>query len=52
MTESTKSAGGKNWLYFGISLVLTLLMLVFANQWFWVGLPFTLTFLVVALDKM
>ncbi|MFT4565197.1 MAG: hypothetical protein ACI9FN_000146 [Saprospiraceae bacterium] len=52
MAENTKSAAGKNWLYFGIALIITLFMLFFVNQWFWVGLPFTLTFLVVAMDKI
>ena len=49
-TETTST--GKYWLYFLISLVLTIIALMFFNQWFWVFLPFTLTFLVMALDYM
>jgi len=37
---------------FGISTAATLLLLIFANEWFWVGLPFMLTYLVQAMDKM
>lgn len=40
------------WIYFLISLVIFLLMLVFMNQWFWVSMPFMLTFLVMALGYM
>ena len=42
----------KYWLYFGISTVVTLGLLIFANEWFWAGLPFMLTYLVQAMDKM
>lgn len=42
----------KYWLYFFISLVIFTLMLIFMNQWFWVAMPFMLTFLVLALDYM
>ena len=51
MAESTTS-NKKNWLYFGISAAITLFLLIFANEWFWVGLPFMLTYLVLAMDKM
>lgn len=40
------------WLYFFVSLVVMILMLMFMNEWFWVALPFVLTYLVLALDKM
>jgi len=47
----TTATSKKNyWLYFGVSLIATLLMLVFWNEWFWVGLPFVLTAYVYALD--
>lgn len=42
----------KYWLYFFVFLVIFLLMLVFYNQWFWVAMPFMLTFLVLALGYM
>ena len=35
--------------FFGISTVICLLLVTFASQWFWVALPFVLTFLVRAL---
>ena len=40
------------WLAFLISLVIFFLMLIFLNQWFWVSMPFMLTFLVMALGYM
>lgn len=51
MAESGTS-NKNNWMLFGISAIITLLMLFFVNEWFWVGLPFTLTYLVLAMDKM
>ena len=51
MSEATTSKT-KYWVLAGISTVVTLLLLIFANQWFWVGLPFMLTYLVQAMDKM
>jgi hypothetical protein len=40
------------WLLFAVSLVIFILMLIFMNQWFWVSMPFMLTFLVMALGYM
>lgn len=40
------------WIFFLISLVIFFLMLIFMNQWFWVSMPFMLTFLVMALGYM
>lgn len=34
-------------LYFWISLVVLGLLLLFADEWFWVALPFVLTFYVI-----
>ncbi len=39
----------KYWLFFLISLVIFLFMLVFVNEWFWVAMPFMLTYLVLAM---
>lgn len=39
----------KYWLLFLISLVVFLFMLVFVNEWFWVAMPFMLTYLVLAM---
>lgn len=49
---STTTDKSKYWIYFGISTAATLALLIFANEWFWVGLPFMLTYLVQAMDKM
>lgn len=43
---------GKYWVYALISFIVTVLLLIFANAWFWVGLPFLLTSLVLAFDKL
>ncbi len=45
-------ATGKYWLYFLISTVILIAMLIFMNEWFWLALPFSLTYLVKALDVM
>lgn len=52
MSEATTSSRKKYWVLTAISTAVTLLLLIFANQWFWVGLPFMLTYLVQAMDKM
>ncbi len=52
MTATNDTARRKYWMYFAISLVITLFMLFFVNEWFWAGLPFVLTSFVLALDKI
>ena len=37
---------------FLVFLVIFVLMLMFADEWFWVPMPFMLTYLVKALDAM
>lgn len=49
---TSSTSRGKYWLYFLVSFVIFALMLVFLNQWFWVSMPFMLTFLVMALGYM
>lgn len=51
-TTTTTNGTGKYWLYFLISFVIFMLMLIFMNQWFWVAMPFMLTYLVLALGYM
>jgi len=41
-----------DWIWFFISAVITLLLLKYITPFFWVTLPFTLTFLVKALKMM
>ncbi|MGB3546835.1 MAG: hypothetical protein WBA17_07660 [Saprospiraceae bacterium] len=50
--NSTAEQRRKYWLYFGISLVIFILMLIFMNEWFWVSMPFMLTFFVLALGEV
>jgi 4-hydroxybenzoate polyprenyltransferase len=52
MANSSAADRRKYWMYFLVSLVIFLLMLIFMNQWFWVAMPFMLTFLVMALGYM
>ncbi|MBC6996404.1 hypothetical protein QWY85_03230 [Neolewinella lacunae] len=52
MANSTAADRRKYWLYFLISFVIFMLMLIFMNQWFWVAMPFMLTYLVLALGYM
>lgn len=41
-----------DWLYFGISAAVTVALLVYYPAWFWVGLPFALTYLTKALKAL
>jgi hypothetical protein len=50
--DQPHTSQGKYWLFFLISLIIFILMLIFMNQWFWVSMPFMLTFLVMALGYM
>lgn len=52
MANTATTSKGKYWLYFLISFVIFMLMLIFMNQWFWVAMPFMLTYLVLALGYM
>jgi len=49
--ETTKSTG-KYWLYFFISLIALILMLIFATKFFWVVLPFNFTFFALAMNLL
>ncbi|MCS6928531.1 MAG: hypothetical protein NZM43_03445 [Saprospiraceae bacterium] len=42
----------RDWAVFGISLVGTLALLVFAPEWVWVGFPFVFTSLAGALGRL
>ncbi len=49
--ENTKTISkGMYWILFLVSLVVLVLFLMFASNWFWAILPFVLTFLVKAMD--
>lgn len=47
---SKSNSTGKYWLYFIISLIAMIALLIFRPEWFWVALPFVLTYLVYAMD--
>lgn len=49
MSTQTTSENRRYWLLFLVSTLVMLLMLVFVNQWFWIALPFSLTFFVYSL---
>lgn len=41
-----------DWIYFLISAAVTVFLLWFYPAWFWVGLPFALTYLTKALNAL
>lgn len=41
---------GKYWMYFFISTVIMVAMLIWMNEWFWLAMPFVFTSLVKALN--
>lgn len=43
------TATGKYWVFFLVSTLVLIAMLIWVNEWFWLALPFSLTFLVKAL---
>ncbi|HRD79812.1 MAG: hypothetical protein IAE84_16215 [Saprospiraceae bacterium] len=49
MTSESSSSTMMDWVIFLVSLVIMILMLMFMNEWFWVALPFVLTYLARAL---
>lgn len=46
--ETANSSTLKDWIFFFISLVVIIALLIYASEWFWVALPFVLTYLVKA----
>jgi hypothetical protein len=52
MSETTNNKKGLYWMLTLVSLVATVAMIMFADSWFWTGLPFLFTFLAKALDVM
>jgi len=51
MSENNTSQKS-DWLYFMISTAITVFLLVYFPAWFWVGLPFVLTYLTKALKAL
>ena len=52
MASDAKRSRTTDWLIFGVALAITLAFLVIDPTWFWVPLPFVLTFFVKAIDYM
>ena len=53
MGEMKETASkSKYWLYFIISTVAMIALLIFIPEWFWLALPFSLTYLAAAMDVM
>ncbi|MGK0364286.1 MAG: hypothetical protein ACI85O_001343 [Saprospiraceae bacterium] len=50
MKETASKA--KYWLYFLISTAAMIALLIFIPEWFWLALPFSLTYLAAAMDVM
>lgn len=41
-----------DWIWFLVSTAIMIFMLIYVNEWFWLALPFSLTYLVKALRVM
>ncbi len=52
MTTQGKKSKRADWLIFGITLVITVGFLIFNPTWFWLFLPFVLTYFVKGIDYM
>ena len=52
MITERKSSKRTDWLIFGVTLVITLAFLIFNPTWFWVTLPFVLTYFVKGIGYM
>jgi hypothetical protein len=50
--EANNKSTAMDWVFFLISTAVVVALLIFANEWFWVALPFSLTYLVKALRAM
>jgi len=50
--ESTKNGTALDWIIFLVSTVVMVALLIYADEWFWIPLPFVLTYLAKALDVL
>jgi fatty acid desaturase len=51
-TTTNNKSTALDWILFLVSAVLCILLLIYADEWFWIPLPFALTYLVKALRAM
>lgn len=53
MTQETQTDNNRNttraWILFLIFTAILIYMMIFVNEWFWVALPFSLTYFVWAM---
>ena len=49
MANSSKSI---DWIIFLVTAVITIVMVMYVSEWFWVVLPFPLTYFAKALDAI
>jgi hypothetical protein len=47
--DTTNKSTRQDWIIFFISLAIMILFFIFADEWFWVALPFVLTYFVRAI---
>lgn len=52
MEVNTNSSSAMDWILFLVSTAVMVFMLIYMNEWFWIALPFSLTYLVKALRAM
>ena len=50
--DTTKKSHKVDWIIFAVSLAVTIGFLIVNPTWFWVTLPFVLTYFVKAIDYM
>lgn len=52
MSKEDTTSTRTDWMLFLISTVVMIAMLIWVNEWFWLAMPFSLTYLVKALRMM
>jgi energy-coupling factor transporter transmembrane protein EcfT len=50
--ETTKPSRRADWLIFLLSTAVMIFMLIYVNEWFWLAMPFSFTYLAKALDVL
>ena len=50
--ETSKSSKTTDWIIFLVSTAIMIFLLIFANEWFWLAMPFSFTYLAKALDVL
>ena len=52
MSSEKTSGTATSWILFIISTIVMIALIIFIPEWFWLALPFSLTYLVKAFDAM